>query len=119
MTADDIISANPEVEYRPAEFEGRPGLIGKRADGTEFWTIWEGNANVACEMPYDPVSFRIAVTALEDGQPGKEFNTVWGDKYAAQLRRIGIIDVGRNEHGDPTVARNTASVAAKDPQAVE
>ena len=52
MTADDIIEANPEYRYEPAEIGGMTGLKGTAPDGVEYWCVFSGQSHVAAPGPW-------------------------------------------------------------------
>lgn len=65
MTADDIISANPEYGYEPAMIGGMAGLKGKHPEtGREWWCVYSSVSHVAGPGPWTHEGIRSAATSL-------------------------------------------------------
>lgn len=69
MTADDIISANPEWRYEPATIGGMAGLKGKHPEtGEEVWCVFSDKSHVAAVGPWNAEQIRSAATSLSGGE---------------------------------------------------
>jgi hypothetical protein len=60
MMAEDIMAANPDIEWRHETInKGKQktvGLIGRRKSGEEFFVTWSGNYHAACSLPLNQQS---------------------------------------------------------------
>lgn len=69
MTGDDIIRANPEYGYEPAEIGGMAGLKGTHPEtGAEWWCVYSDTSHVAAAGPWTPAQTRAAATNLAAGK---------------------------------------------------
>ena len=90
MTADDIIAANPQFQWRHARMQGKDGLIGTGKDGKEFFTLWMGEYVSDVALPLRRGSVRLMLYNLESRQPGKTYATIADDRIAKRFKKMGI-----------------------------
>jgi hypothetical protein len=65
MTADEIIAANPEYQYKPADIGGMKGLKGRHPEtGAEHWCVFAGTTYIMGPGPWDDERIKAAALSL-------------------------------------------------------
>ena len=102
MTADDIITANPHLTFRPQRIGQFNGLAYVAEDGVEQWVMWKGESSVIAPGPWSGDQIKVAKNSLVGAQPGLEFSTKAADDYARAFRLAGA-EVVKGPDNEPHV----------------